>query len=137
MTRLVALFFAAIALLLTAYWVVPGAKPPEMVAVQPTPSAQALAPAQLMSPAPILPQTLVRRESTAPLATAAPLAPALADSAPQRAIRTADGGCDGDPIKCMLEGRNHRPDPIETTGSIVPRKPVQKPAPKPVSRPQP
>lgn len=130
MTRLVALFFAAIALLLTAYWVVPGAKPPEMVAV---PSA----PSTLNSPIP--PATLVRRDVQAPLANVQPALPASPAAEPtlQRAVRTADSGCDGDPIRCMLEGRSARPDPLETTGSIVPKKPVQKPAPKPVSRPQP
>ena len=129
MTRLVTLFFAAIALLLTAYWVVPGAKPPEMAAVAPPPA---------LSTAPIVPQALVRRETApaAPAATASATLPA-ADPAPQRPVRTADVGCDGDPIKCMLDGRNHRPDPLETTGSIVPKKPAQKAAPKPLPRPQP
>ena len=129
MTRLVALFFTAIALLLAAYWVVPGAKPPEMVAVQPSsplPSAQILQPG------------LVRKEpvAPAPVMAASPAPAPVAEPAPQR-VRTADAACDTDPIKCMLEGRAPRTDPLETTGSIVPKKPAAKPAPKPVSRPQP
>ena len=109
---------------------VPGAKPPEMAAVTPPPA---------LSTAPIVPQALVRKEPTpVPAATAAAIAPLpTAEPAPARAVRTAAVGCEGDPIKCMLDGRNHRPDPLETTGSIVPKKPAPKVAPKPVPRPQP
>jgi hypothetical protein len=140
MTRLVALFFAGIAVLLAAYWVVPGAKPPEMAAV---------GPAMKAATAPILPQALVRSEPQAPVAAAAPALAATAqppvatsaETAAQRPVKTAEGGCDTDPIKCMLEGRGHRPDPTETTGSIVPRKALAKPAtklpPQPLARSQP
>jgi hypothetical protein len=129
MTRLVSLFFVAIALMLAAYWVVPGAKPPEMAAVTPPPAPVASGPVKLQAAPP------------APLQQAvAPAAPPVEAAAP-RVVKTAENGCDADPIKCMLDGRSARPDPTEMTGTIIPRKPAPKPAPlaapKPPVRPHP
>ena len=128
MTRLVSLFFVAIALMLAAYWVVPGAKPPEMAVVAPPPAPVASGPAKVQAAPP------------APLAQVAPAAPPVEAAAP-RIVKTAENGCDADPIKCMLDGRNTRPDPTEMTGTIVQRKPAPKAAPsaapKPPVRPHP
>jgi hypothetical protein len=121
MTRIVSVFFAAVAFLMVVYWVVPGAQPPGLVAAAPPVVTVPLSSRNEAAPA---------RPAMAPLASAsalsAPPAAATALPAPVRTARAAPSGCDGDPIRCMLEGRNVASDPTDVTGTI-------KPAPRKVS----
>jgi hypothetical protein len=132
MTRIVTVFFAAVAFLMMVYWVVPGAKPPAMTAVA-SPAARtqpqtivllppAAAPAAQASAAtPTLPAQALAPASPAPVQAAAPTllptSPAPAAVLARVAAKTS-GGCAGDPIKCMLEGKRVGDDP-DVTGTIA------------------
>jgi hypothetical protein len=122
MTRLVVAFFLCITFLLTVTWIVPGARPPDMTA---------LAPASLQKPAPSSRVAVVEPPAAPEPARPAAVDPRPAAAAPAPAApRTAQGlACDGDPIRCMLEGRAVAADPTDVTGSVVaPRKAPAKPA---------
>jgi hypothetical protein len=124
MTRLVVAFFLCITFLLTVTWIVPGAKPPEMMATAP-------AALQKQAPSPriaiVEPSVTQAPEPSRPAAAEARPAAAAPVAAPPRTAQAS--ACDGDPIRCMLEGRAVPADPTEVTGSVVaPRKPTAKPA---------
>lgn len=133
MTRIVVIFFSAVAFLMTVYWVVPGANPPPMVAVQqpranPPQTVVLLPPAaSTAEPAPALPAPAPMAAAAAPSPVASPAVASAASSAATVArVSARSGGCAGDPIRCMLEGKGIADDPTDVTGSIV--TPAHRPA---------
>lgn len=124
MTRLVAAFFLCITFLLTVTWIVPGAKPPQMTAAGPAATARPAASPRIAIVEPSAPPAA---EAVRPAVLEMRSAPAqVAAAAPRPAASPA---CDGDAIRCMLEGKALPADPTDVTGSVVaPRKPTAKPA---------
>lgn len=119
MTRIVSIFFAAVAFLMAVYWVVPGANPPAMVAVAPSASPQPQT--VVLLPPPGVQPVPVAAPAPPPAAVVAAPAAAVATALPSvaRVAARTPAGCTGDPIACMLEGKVVAEDAADVTGSIV------------------